>query len=478
MFFLLFIITIFISGYFFDLSYDGQGYQQEAIVQLANGWNPVYGKPVEGIHGLWITHYAKGPWFAATSLYKLVGHIESAKAFNLFYIYASFLISLVALLTVFKEKPERSVLFAALFALNPVAVNQSFSFYCDGQLASLLTIMVALSFLIIKKPSRLNFLLYALAIILALNIKFTAVVYVTVLVFGLITGLLLYNKKEIAAKIYIIATISYLIGIVLVGFNPYITNTTQQGHPFYPLAGKNSVNIIDSNMPADFAGKSSMAKLVKSVFAESSNLYTPAKSVLKFPLIIHLDEVKVFGLTDVRIAGFGPLFGTITLLSIVALLALLALNFSKRKSVKETLVALGFIIVVMISGVVNPEVWWARYAPQLWMLPLLVAIAVIYLEETEWMRKLSKAMVALIALNLIITSSAYALHQVEANRTLKGQLRTLANSRKPVIVDFNSFTSNRVRFKEVGIKFKEVESLPGTATIRLFESETSAIIPK
>ncbi|UUZ83650.1 hypothetical protein LJK88_07435 [Paenibacillus sp. P26] len=39
---LLFAAGFIVCGYFFDLSYDGQAYHQEAIIHLSNGWNPVY----------------------------------------------------------------------------------------------------------------------------------------------------------------------------------------------------------------------------------------------------------------------------------------------------------------------------------------------------------------------------------------------------------------------------------------------------
>src|SRR5690348_16304299 len=40
------LLAIWISGQIYDVSYDGQAYQQEAIIQLKNGWNPVYDAPL------------------------------------------------------------------------------------------------------------------------------------------------------------------------------------------------------------------------------------------------------------------------------------------------------------------------------------------------------------------------------------------------------------------------------------------------
>ncbi len=71
-----------VAGYYFDLSWDGRDYQQKAIRQLVEGWNPVYTEiqPVDAYDNAWLNHYPKGPWIAAASVVKLTGDIESGKS--------------------------------------------------------------------------------------------------------------------------------------------------------------------------------------------------------------------------------------------------------------------------------------------------------------------------------------------------------------------------------------------------------------
>ena len=101
---LFFILTIVssagISSAFYDVSWDGQAYHQKAIYYLANNWNPYQVK----IGDLWVDHYAKGSWIYAASIYKLMGHIEVSKMFNIAFILASFMISSTALISLKRIK--------------------------------------------------------------------------------------------------------------------------------------------------------------------------------------------------------------------------------------------------------------------------------------------------------------------------------------------------------------------------------------
>jgi hypothetical protein len=68
---------------------------------------------------------------------------------------------------------------------------------------------------------------------------------------------------------------------------------------------------------------------------------------------------------DVRIGGFGPLFGGIVLLMLAALI------IGGRGPTWEGGV---LIFLLFICTVINPEMWWARYVPGLWLVPVLIAL--------------------------------------------------------------------------------------------------------
>src|ERR1700743_3710938 len=78
------IVSILISNYFYDLSYDGQSYHQEAIYQIDNGWVPFYKMlPNKLRYEIFIDHYSKGIEISQGVIYSFTHHIESGKATNI-----------------------------------------------------------------------------------------------------------------------------------------------------------------------------------------------------------------------------------------------------------------------------------------------------------------------------------------------------------------------------------------------------------
>jgi hypothetical protein len=45
-------------------------------------------------------------------------------------------------------------------------------------------------------------------------------------------------------KMFLVPSVGFLVGIILVGYSPYVKNALYHSYPFYPLAGPNSVDII------------------------------------------------------------------------------------------------------------------------------------------------------------------------------------------------------------------------------------------
>ena len=78
--------------------------------------------------------------------------------------------------------------------------------------------------------------------------------------------MMLYNSKEKAKEITIAATLSLSIGIGLVGYNPYITNSIHHKNPFYPAAGKGKIELMADAVFAGFLDRNRFEKLVISTF--------------------------------------------------------------------------------------------------------------------------------------------------------------------------------------------------------------------
>ncbi|MDF2636377.1 MAG: hypothetical protein K0R78_3251, partial [Pelosinus sp.] len=168
-----------VSGLFYDISYDGQVYHQEAVIQLVNHWNPFqqYLTKEQSQSAVLLNHYAKGPWIYEAALYTVTGQIEQSKAFNFLLITASFLLTFSALQNSQRYSVNQAIFFSLLLAFNPVSIYQSLSFYIDGQLASLLLCLLALSYQMIRQYDIFVLAGFIMSIGLLVNVKFTGIVY-------------------------------------------------------------------------------------------------------------------------------------------------------------------------------------------------------------------------------------------------------------------------------------------------------------
>jgi hypothetical protein len=168
---------------------------------------------------------------------------------------------------------------------------------------------------------------------------------------------------------------------------------------------------------------------------------------------------------DSRIAGFGPLFGGAILLS----LALLAAMWPLNKKMGLAYAGLGLLLTG--SALVNPEAWWARYAPQIWLLPVLFAMPGLAANHKP-QRILGLAIILALCLNLYMVSAAYFDRQIKDDRIIENQLAEMRKA-SLVLVCFQTHYSNRVRLTEAGIHYREVARLDGPGVQTLNHSDTT-----
>jgi hypothetical protein len=455
MFLVLLLTSILISKSFYDISWDGQAYHQEAVIQLSKGWNPFYHtNSPEITHKIWLTHYAKGSWIYAASLYQLTNSIETGKAFNILFIISSFFLGISALIHLPRINFSQTLIISILLAFNPVSIYQSLSFYVDGQQSSLLVSLLSLSYLLIVRSEYLKLLIfvYSATICILASVKFTGLVYASIFIFFLIVWLVVQRYTKLALKVAIVGSLSLVLGVGFIGYNPYITNTMYKGHPFYPLAGANKVDIISLNIPKNFIGKNRLEKLLLSTFSEPSNITNQDVSKLNLPFII-TKKKWVFHDTDVRVAGFGPLFSGAIVLTLIVCFVSIKMDLSK------TIMTLFLVSFLMISVLINPEAWWARYVPQLWMLPIVFSILGLSLNN-RILNFIGYGIIVVLVANIFLISHIYFSYNYKQTQAIEQQLRNIYSNNQTLTVNFDrNFRSNRIRFFEWGIKYREVKDL-------------------
>ncbi len=471
----LLLFAIGVSTYFFDVSYDGQAYHQEAIIQLANGWNPYRSLLPDSVNqAIWINHYAKGMEVVQASVYRVTDFIESGKATNLFLLFASFFLCLSLLTRFLRTTTTRKVLIAFTMACSPVVINQLLTYYIDGAMASIiLCFLVVFVFALLEDGNRRHFALLAILVVIGVNIKFTAGIYLAFFSFAGLLWLVIKRSHRLAIRLCVVLSVAGVLAI-LVGYNPYITNLVNNGHPFYPLMGQGQVDIISHNLPPTFEGKSQAYKFFHSHFSHTDDLKPGFEAVpqLKIPFTFNKTDIINARKTDIRVAGFGPFFSGVLVISLI--LFGMLFRTGRRHSFFKPFVYL--LSAIAFSVAFMPESWWARYVPQLWVaagLPLL-ALEVIRPKELSFMKNL---VIIFLSANIAVCATCFFWNLMMTDR-IRYQMAWLKDSNEEIAVNWGSSSANRIRFQEFGIPFIERNLDEGIAGIdRVVHSDAIFVKP-
>ena len=369
-----------ISGHFYDFSFDGQWYHQDAIIFLKNGWNPFYDSPildeiVSGKNANYINCYPKAPWTISACVYATSGAIEYAKFYQFVLLGASFFLSLHFLLRWFPLSILSAFLLSFVVAFSPVVVGQTLSFYVDGQLAvfTLLTLYFICDW-VANLEKKVPLLLLGLCLIYLANIKFTGLIYSMIFLFFAFTWVF-WKDRGRALKMLLRLSMVMTLAIFVFGFPTYGTNILHKGHPFYPIMGKNNEGkeIASSQYPMNFFGKNRFEKFYLASFALPN--YTAPKTHPSIPKVLFTSNVVKASLPyyrnhqPVEMSAMGPLEAELLIL----LVPLFLLSFLFYRKVWVYILFFG----LATSCIIQPEFWNYRYAPQLLFIYLLVIIPVL-----------------------------------------------------------------------------------------------------
>lgn len=421
-----------VLGWFYDFSGDGQWYHLPGIMALAEGWNPFLTPRLDEWNtgfeqdlanaAIYVQHYAKGPWITAAVVYKTTGLLEATKVFNLLFMVAAYLLAAAYLGRVGLSRIWAHTL-AFVAAFNPVSIYQAASFFVDGQLASICTLLVVLSLEYFRQPRPRTLALLAACVVILVNIKFTGVVYAATLGIGFTVLALLKGLRAESGRYAAAGFISVLIALFVIGYQPYATNFLQKGNPFYPAVDRDEeANIategqFDRWAPPEFLSMGRVEKMTRSLLAESSAATDMPR--WKLPFSITKQELYIFFNTEPRYGGFGPLFGWTFLVTLV--IYALAVKAGVRK---VWAAGAALALLVMSSVLPNPEAWWARLAPQLWLAPVIL-LAAIAIGVSGWQRRAAAILVMLLLVNSVMVAALNWGRAVEKSLVYREQLARL-----------------------------------------------------
>jgi hypothetical protein len=455
------------SSYFIDYSYDGQSYHGEAIIQLANGWNPTRNYlPSDDIITLVINHFAKGSWVNGAFFYKLTGIFECAKSANLILIFATFFVAYPFFIKKFSK--ITTTILACLIAFNPICLNMYLSNMLDGQIASLTFLFFILLYNIVhEKETKLLPFLYLL-IFYILNLKFTVVGYFGVFGFALIFYFLLKKQFQKQFQFIVHYGIACLLALFLFGFNAYTKNIITHQHPFYPFKGTGS-SITDSTIveAKDYKTGNKAVNFIKSNFAAttfSDGYVNPIK--YKIPFTFSKYELERFAFAGVMIGGFGVWYSAVVLLSFFIFCYI---AFKQRKQIlKSDFIFYFLIVIIFVTILINPLGYIARYIPQYFIIPFL---ALLLFKKYYPFNLICKLLVFVLAVNALLICG-YTFYNFVVTNKVKGQVAQIKKTNKTLLVKFGLHTAKRQLLEANKIPYKMVTNFtPNEQVDTLFRSD-------
>jgi hypothetical protein len=474
-------------AWLYDFSGDGQWYHLPAILALAQGWNPfqhpqlgewnaafeqaISERPSAAIY---VQHYAKGTWIVAAAVYRAIGLLEAAKAVNLLYSVAVYLLAAGYLRRMWLSRPWAHGL-ALAAAANPVVLYQVPSFFVDGQVAALCALLVLLSLEFLRAHRPYLLVLLAASVVLLANVKFTGVVFAIALGGGFVVFYWLKGERELAGRYAVAGFLSAALAVAVVGYQPYLTNLRFHGNPFFPVLDRDEAadralaGQFERWAPPEFIALGRVGKLTRSLLAESAGAESMPR--LKVPFTLAKRELYIFFNTEPRYGGFGPLFGSALLATVLLLVA------GGRSMDRRVLAGAGALAVLLtLSTLLNREAWWARLSPQFWLVPVVV-LSAIAMGGQRWSRRVGALLLALLLANSALVAALNWSRAVEKNREFRARVSELQARAKSAPLEIAIHSSFRMvtehRLRGMAVPYERVPKATCQAPLRFSYPEVA-----
>ncbi len=465
---LLIIASLLVASFFWDFSWDGQWYHQSAIYNMTEGWNPIK-EPIRKFNknnDLSILHFPKGSWYFAASTYSAFGVFEAGKALNFIVLFVLALFS-YDVSRKFNLNKLNSILISVLLVFNPVIWSEIATYMVDQLLCLYLTIYVVAIFSLLKKYNLYHLLIGVMAVIGLINVKFTGVVFVFVFsFFGFVY--ILFKRRTLIKEYVIVHIVTAVISLLIFGFNPYISNLQERGNPLYPILGTDEfpsqlAQGFDGNekheTPKNMQKKPFVVRFFYAHFGAPSNAPYDEKdnAELAIPFVSKVSSWDAYRFHETRVAGFGPFFSGLFILSLLYLLFFLKANKSK------SILVLCVYGAIISSLCISKHFWWARFAPQIWFIPIIPLILGMASNKNK---KANYSLVFLTIINALIVIAIHLTWEVKNTVRFKQELVILKKENRKIEFAktwFKKSIEERLKMYDINYTFvpkKEIRKSP------------------
>ncbi len=406
-------------------------------------------------------HYAKGPWYAAATIFATTGRIELGKCINWLILMASFVGTLAACLNGGLSR-RRALAIAAVVAINPVTISEINTFEVDGVMICSLVLAIAATLTALRRPSAAVVVAAVVASIVCINAKFNGLIYLCFLL-GAVAVWCIFMARQLLAKFACVAIGTLVAGVCIWGYNPYITNTVYEQQPLYPILGSAKFPSLaqqgnDGNekyeTPKNMVGRPLPVRFAYSIFGRPGNQpYREGKNAsLMWPFTARPHDLYSYTYQDSRIGALGPYFSGCFVLAICLGLWLL---FRLGSSSRWLLILVSATMIA--SLLISRHSWWPRYGPQLWLLPMVPMVFAFRKSSSRLQIVLAWALCVLLIFNALIVATVRFNWDTRASLTLCHELRDLRDSGQEYEVSTRFFDdSAKERLTEANVRFRDL----------------------
>ena len=459
-------LCIFIGANIWDVSFDGAWYHADLIHKLSyESYNPYYTWELseEDLTACsssnWIPYYAKGYEIIAAAIVSFTGNLESGKSENLLFFVGASLI-LYPLLDEWLNSKVHKIFILLITMGNPVVLGQLFTHYIDWSCYILLLIMlVSIYRMIINNDYRYQWIAFLIAI-LAINIKINIAFWILIFSFFLLVILFITTKKRLCKNTILLLFTGCGLGL-LAGFNPYFTNLYQKGHPLYPLAGDNPVDIMTMSTPKLLLDKNRVEAVTTSLIMNPQNDLNLSRTTLSGVLGVDMASFIECSNSDTRIGGFGIFFFE----AFVGLLVLsLVLDYSYKRYYLIT------CLFAYLSLLLLPSGWWARYVCFFYFVVPLLLIAIVRVRRSPLVNVIIYGVFLMFIFNSSLSLLSNGLRIVSGRKQYNKVLIYLKENKNDnmVIRSWNALFVQKLKDCDIPFRIAYFESLEDSLKIKQF----------
>jgi hypothetical protein len=434
--FVVFVSVAFVSSAFVTVGGDATTDHFPTIHHLAVGWNPIYDPLVQKVSVGYYTgseadygvSIGKLFHFIGAAAYQLTGNIQSAKTLG--WLWPPVVgVSIVYLGMTLGATRVSIFLFAAVCALAPGIINQSFAGYVDSSVLSLLILFTfsQLTWFSTREPRTLA--IAVLSFLLFPHSKLSG------LPLSLLFGVPLF-VSALSTKAYRLRWVRgvVVLYLLLLG-HPYGTNYYHFKNAFFPLPDTaDKVRLMAAS-----EDPSAVAYQMRPADAFFKTLTSESRVLAEFvpkPLWgVRKAEILAAGHPDARAGGAGPLFGLIFFLAVGLFLLF---GWSRPASGQGTYSAWLWMVACCVWSVsVSPVLYWLRFIPPVFVLVLLVVAGLAWLPKSALQRRVGMGlMVLLLANSALVGVGTFQLIGKYQSR-VQASLNLIRAYGKPVTVNFD-----------------------------------------